>query len=274
MTVRGHNLVWVAHNPKWLVSSSQGMDAAALEAVMAEHIAAVGAHYRGRVYSWDVVNEAMVDVPKVHTCTSWDCALKGKAHGAHWPSTGDAVDWTVIGTDYIEKSFRYARQADPKARLFYNEYAVHGDTAKANYTLMLLQHLLDVGAPLDGIGIQMHIDNSSPNKVFDAAQFAAVLSRYAALGLEIHITELNVKPSDPIYQGKDMPAQLQAQGELYAAVLTACRAQPKCKSFETWGFADAHSSLGTSGLAPPGAFYFDDAYVAKPLHAAVAAALA
>ena len=100
MALRGHNLIWVAHNPTWLVTSAQSMDAITLEGmhhsmqpsmnepynlrqyafsgVMAEHIAATGAHYAGEVYSWDVVNEAVVDVPKVRTCSSWDCALKGK----------------------------------------------------------------------------------------------------------------------------------------------------------------------------------------------------
>ena len=70
-----------------------------------------------------------------------------------------------------------------------------------------------------------------------------------------------------------MPAQLEAQAELYASILSVCRAQPKCRSFETWGFTDRHSSLGTTGIKPPGAFYYDEAYVSKPARTAVAAAL-
>lgn len=274
MALRGHNLIWVAHNPEWLAKAAPSMSATELDAVMQEHIAAVGAHYKGKVYSWDVVNEAMVDVPKVHTCQTWDCALKGKAHGAHWPNTGDAVDWTIIGTDYVEKAFKYARAAaGPDVKLFYNEYGIHGDTPKANYTLMLLAHLKEVGAPIDGIGVQMHVDNAVATKTYNATTFAAVLARYAALGLDIHISELNVKPGDPIYSGKQMPAQLEAQAKLYASILSVCRAQPKCRSFETWGFTDRHSSLGTTGIKPPGAFYYDEVYVSKPVRAAVATAL-
>jgi endo-1,4-beta-xylanase len=162
---------------------------------------------------------------------------------------------------------------DSRPQLFFNEYAIHGDTAKANYTLMLLSHLKAVGAPIDGIGVQMHVNNAVATKTYDEQTFATILSRYAALDLDIHISELNVKPSDPIYTGLELPAQLQAQGELYASILKVCRAQPRCKSFETWGFTDRHSSLSTTGLAAPGAFLFDQAYVAKPARAAVAAEL-
>ena len=120
----------------------------------------------------------------------------------------------------------------------------------------------------------MHIANAVATKTYDEATFGAILARYASLDLEIHISELNVKPGDPIYTGKDLAGQLEAQAKLYASVLRVCRAQPRCKSFETWGFTDRHSSLGTSGIKPPGAFYYDEAYVAKPARAAVAAALA
>ena len=269
MTVRGHNLIWIAHNPTWLAQQSKSMSAAELESIMEEHIAAVGAHYAGKVYSWDVVNEPVVDVPQVHKCFSWDCALKGSAHGEHMPSNPDAVDWTILGTGYIEQAFRLARKADATAKLFLNEYGIHGTNDKANYTRMLLQHLRDVGAPLDGIGVQMHIDTSHAAKNYSSSEFAEVLSWYAALDLDIHLTELSLKPTDPIYSGLDAAAKLAAQAELFADVLRVCLAQPRCKSYELWGFTDAHNFLGAH-LAPPGAFLYDDSYVAKPSRAAIA----
>ena len=80
-------------------------------------------------------------MPQVHKCFAWDCALKGSAHGEHMPSNPDAVDWTILGTGYIEQAFRLARKADATAKLFLNEYGIHGTNDKANYTRMLLQHL-------------------------------------------------------------------------------------------------------------------------------------
>ena len=88
MALRGHNLVWVAHNPAWLVQRAPAMSGAELDAVMKAHIDAVAQHYKGHVYSWDVVNEGMVDVPKTHICSEWQCALKRTA------SSGEGVDWT------------------------------------------------------------------------------------------------------------------------------------------------------------------------------------
>ena len=96
-----------------------------------------------------------------------------------------------------------------------------------------------------------------------------MLSWYAALDLDIHITELSLKPTDPIYDGLDAAAKLAVQAELFADVLRVCLAQPRCKSYELWGFTDAHNFLGAH-LAPPGAFLYDDNYVAKPARAALA----
>ena len=102
---------------------------------------------------------------------------------------------------------------------------------------------------------------------------ALILAQSAFPDLEIHISETNVKPGDPIYAGLDLAGQLEAQATFYASIVRACRAQPRCKSFETWGFTDRHSYLGTAGIPPPGAFFFDEAYEAKLAREAVARAL-
>eukprot|EP00037_Helgoeca_nana_P011158 m.100041 g.100041 ORF g.100041 m.100041 type:complete len:255 (+) comp20648_c0_seq1:149-913(+) len=103
ITVRGHNLVWCAHNPMWVPPFSKTATEAEMDGAMKAHITGVAAHYRGQVYSWDVVNEGIVDVPKVHSCSNWTCALKGKDH---MPRGDDAVDWTKAGIDYIPNAFR------------------------------------------------------------------------------------------------------------------------------------------------------------------------
>jgi GH35 family endo-1,4-beta-xylanase len=103
ISVRGHNLVWCAHNPMWVVPLSKTATQEVMDSVMRSHITSVATHYRGREYSWDVVNEAIVDVPNIHSCSNWTCALKGKGH---MPTGDDAVDWTKAGLDYIQKAFR------------------------------------------------------------------------------------------------------------------------------------------------------------------------
>ena len=123
ISMRGHNLIWVAHNPPWLVSQAPGVSSAQLDSIMKEHIESVAAHYKGRVYSWDVVNEGIIDVPSpwfAHRCSNWTCALKNTTNIY---SKGEAVDWTKAGdtsASYVEKAFRYAHAIDPTARLFYN----------------------------------------------------------------------------------------------------------------------------------------------------------
>eukprot|EP00937_MAST-01D_sp_MAST-1D-sp2_P004099 g4099.t1 len=270
MALRGHNLVWVAHNPSWLVKAAPAMSSAQLEAVMKAHIDAVATHYKGKVYSWDVVNEGMVDVPKVHICSEWQCALKSSA------SSGEGVDWTRAGdganATYVEKAFRYAHAADPAARLFFNEYAVHGETTKFDYMHMMLADLVARGVPVHGVGLQTHVQNAVPNKAWNETGFRNVLRRLTALGLEVHVSELNVPVNDPMYQGLDTAGKLAAQAQLYADVLRVCLEFPLCKSFELWGFTDAHNSYGAA-LPPPGAFLYDGAYAPKPARASLVAQL-
>ena len=122
------------------------MSGAELDAAMKAHIDAVAQHYKGHVYSWDVVNEGMVDVPKTHICSEWQCALKRTA------SSGEGVDWTRAGSDnvtYVEKALRYAHTADPGAKLFFNEYPVHGETPKFEYMYMMCADLVARGRPIE-----------------------------------------------------------------------------------------------------------------------------
>ena len=279
VTVRGHNLVWVAHNPAWLVKAAPGLSGSQLNDAMHEHIAAVATHYKGQVYSWDVVNEGIVDVPKTHICSNWTCALKASA------SSGEGVDWTRAndatgaGVTYVEAAFAAAHAADPEAKLFFNEYAVHAETTKFEYMYMMLHDLVRRGVPVHGVGLQTHVQNKVPNKAWNETGFRNVLRRLTVdLELEVHVSELNVPVDDPMYAacaggaaGDECKAAKLAG--LYADVLRVCMEFQRCRSFEMWGFTDAHSSYG-AGLRAPGAFLYDSAYEPKQVRAALAAQLA
>jgi endo-1,4-beta-xylanase len=244
-----------------------------LDATMRAHIEAAAGHFKGQVYSWDVVNEGINNMPHLRRCPlpQWTCSLKTAG------SQGSSVDWTLAGNDtvsYVEKAFRYAHAADPDAKLFFNEFDIHGETDKMAVVEAMLMDLLSRGVPVHGVGMQTHIDNSNPNKAFNETGFRNVLKRFAAIGVEIHISELNVKSTnDPIY--KDCTTddcKEKALADLYGQVLSACLDEPLCKSFELWGLTDHHNSLHTGGgsMPIPGAFLYDDWYQPKPVRAKLA----
>ena len=112
--------------------------------------------------------------------------------------------------------------------------------------------------------------NAVPHKIYNETGFRNVLSRLAKLGLEIHITELNVPTDDPMYKGLDDTAKQQALGALYSSILSVCLEFSLCKSFELWGFTDAHNSYAKygKGLPSPGAFYYGNNYEQKPVRTA------
>ena len=137
MELKGHTLVWHGSAPGWLNSLSPADFRTAFEA----HIRAVGEHFRGRLYAWDVVNEAIAD-----------------------SGTGlrDTIFRQKLGDNYIADAFRLAHQADPQALLFYNDYSGEGLNAKSNRIYDLVSGLKAQGVPIDGVGLQMHITASNP----------------------------------------------------------------------------------------------------------------
>ena len=243
MWVRGHTLVWYRAVPKWAEDAKPEH----LREILQNHVQTVAAHFKGKVYCWDVVNEAVAA----------DGSMRRSA-------------WLKADPDYVADAFRWAHAADPEAKLFYNDYDAENSAAKADGIFKLVKKLKDDGVPIDGIGFQMHTIAGRK-----AGDVTALLHRFAALGLEIHITELDVSPVDlnTLIGGGLFGADLdhydrRVQGETYARALNSCLAEPACKAFVMWGFTDKHTWLP---MFRP--LIFDKQYVPKPAYDALHAAL-
>lgn len=230
MRVKGHTFLWHGATPAWV----SDLGAADLRAAVERHIQTTGEYFRGRVDAWDVVNEAVAD---------------------DGSGLRDTVFRQRLGDGYIAEAFRLARRADPGARLFYNDYGGEGLNAKSNRIYDLLRGLLAEGAPIDGVGLQMHI--SATNRPADAA-IAANIQRLAALGLTVHISEMDVRIND--VPGTEA-TRLELQRAAFRDVVRVCVQEPKCEAVTFWGFTDAHTWL--RGDRP---LLFDAMYQPKPAY--------
>lgn len=235
--VRGHTLVWYQQMPNWLVAGK--FSRAELLKILEHHIKTVVGHYKGQIAAWDVVNEAVND----------DGSLR------------ENLFLRTIGPQYIELAFRWAHQADPGAKLFYNDYSAEGLNDKSDAIYTLVKSLKAKGAPIDGVGLQTHVDITFDAKALGVSQNIARLGK---LGLEVNITEMDVG-----LRGSSSRAELlQAQAKVYADMLGICLAAPNCTAFTLWGFTDASSWRASSEP-----LIFDVAYDPKPAYTALQRAL-
>jgi endo-1,4-beta-xylanase len=237
MDVKGHALLWHQSLPAWV----SGLSPSDLRAAVATHIREVASHFRGRVHAWDVVNEAVAD-----------------------DGTGlrDTVFRQKLGDGYIAEAFRLAREADPGALLFYNDYNGEGAGAKSDRIYDLMRRLLSEGVPIDGIGLQMHV--SANNRPSDG-NIAANMRRLASLGLIVHISEMDVKVNSVPGTTEQ---KLEAQKVAYKSIVSVCMAEPRCEAVTFWGVTDAHTWI--SGDTP---LLFDRQYAPKPAYTGVLEAL-
>jgi len=244
MQVRGHTLVWHRQVPPW-VTAELGRER--LLGVLGDHVAAVVGRYRGRVVAWDVVNEAIDD--------------GGGLRASVW-SRG-------IGPDYLEHAFRFARAADPSARLYYNDYGAEGLGRKSDEVFRLVADLKERGVPIDGVGLQMHVGLLRPPAP-SPDELASNLGRLAALGLDVTVTEMDVR----LAGAAGTPDQKWArQAAVYRDVLSAALAAPNVKAVLFWGATDRYSWIPGETGQPDGALPFDDQYRPKPAYRAIADAL-
>jgi endo-1,4-beta-xylanase len=212
---------------------------------------------RGKIFAGDVVNEA------------FDELQPGKLRSTIWrdqPGIGLAGN----GSSYIERCFRWAHEADPQALLFYNEAGAEVVNPKSDAIYAMVRDFRQRGVPIDGVGFQMHIEKLRA----DVASISANIKRFTALGVEVHITEMDVAlPVDP--NGNPRFEDLQLQADIYREVSTACLSHPGCTAIQTWGFTDKYSWIGShSKHAQGGALPFDRNYGTKPAYEAPRNALA
>ncbi|WP_416905449.1 endo-1,4-beta-xylanase [Micromonospora echinospora] len=201
MKVRGHTLAWHSQQPGWM----QAMEGGTLRQAMLNHVTRVATYYRGKVVAWDVVNEAFED------------GSSGARRNSNLQRTGN---------DWIEAAFRAARAADPNAKLCYNDYNTDNWThAKTQAVYRLVQDFKNRGVPIDCVGLQSHFNSGSPYP----SNYRTTLSSFAALGVDVQITELDIEGSGS------------SQATTYRNVVNDCLAVARCTGITVWGIRDTDS---------------------------------
>lgn len=241
MRVRGMPLIWHKGLPKWLTDITLPRDEALK--LLERHIQTLAGRYRGQIYAWDVINEGL------------DSDGKGLRQDSVWMQS--------IGEDYVPMAFRIAREADPDAALFFADYGAEALGPKSDAQYALMKNLLANGVPVDGVAMQMHLRLDDLPNMDDVA---ANISRLNDLGLQVHISELDVRIQDI---DAPMEERLAQQAEVYQKVFEICLAAKNCTSITTWGFTDRHSWIpgytGNSDAPLP----FDAELKPKPAYAAI-----
>jgi len=191
MYIVGHTLVWHHQTPKWVFEDEKGnpLSREALLQRMHDHIRTVVGRYKGRINSWDVVNEALEEDGSLRQ-TPW---LK------------------IIGEDYIAKAFEFAHEADPSAQLNYNEYNLP-NPAKREGALKLIKKLRAEGVPVNGIGLQEHDHLDWPS----VEQLDATITEFGKLGVKVMITELDIDvlPKASSSQTADVSLNIEDEAKL------------------------------------------------------------
>ncbi|MCW6007276.1 endo-1,4-beta-xylanase [Micromonospora sp. CPCC 205371] len=196
MKVRGHTLAWHAQQPGWM----QSLSGSTLRQAMIDHINGVMGHYKGKLVAWDVVNEAFNE--------------DGSRRQSNLQGTGN---------DWIEVAFRTARNADPSAKLCYNDYNIENwSYGKTQGVYRMIQDFKSRGVPIDCVGLQTHFTGGSSLP----GNFQTTLSSFAALGVDVALTEVDVT---------------NASTSQYAGLTQACLNVPRCIGITVWGVRDSDS---------------------------------
>jgi endo-1,4-beta-xylanase len=248
MKMRGHNLVWSQYNPTWLTSGN--FSSAQTLTILQNHINNVVGHYKGKLVDWDVVNEAVSD-------------------NAPYDLDQTSFWYQQLGSGYLDTAFQLAHAADPNAKLFYNDYGGEGVGGKSDGIYAMVQGMISRGVPINGVGLEMHLSLSGPPT---EAAISANMARLGALGLEVHVSEMDVRLLVDS-NGNASASDLASQATLYQNVFGACQANANCTAFLTWGVTDLHSWIPSSFPGYGAGLLLDPQYNHKPAYNSVSANL-
>jgi len=259
LRLRGHTLVWGPSPDQGYpadlpakIREAEDPEAFTLDAIRT-HVSTVVGRYAGRVESWDVVNEPL--------------AMVGSGFDPN-------IFYEVTGTSYIAEAFHAARETDPDARLFLNEYFQSYGGPKARAFVDLLAGLLEQGVPIDGAGIQGHVYVAAPRPWM----LKSFLTKLADLGLQIEFTELDILKLamlGRLQRGLDLH---EAQADVYRDITEACVETPACRGITVWGIDDGHTWFDQISpfnlFAPNEPLLLDRSREPKPAYDAVRRAIA
>lgn len=264
MEVRGHTLLW--HLPQWFPAWVEAHDfgtrpAIEAERLLTEHVRTICERYRGRIFSWDVVNETIDPVTGL---------MRETVLSRH------------LGPEIIDIAFNAAREADPDSQLVYNDYMSWeaGHETHQEGVLRLLDGLVERGVPIDALGVQSHIGsgNSDDSTGFDTAReehWRGFLDHATGLGLDLVISEFDVHDKNLPY---DIASRDEAVAELAGRYLDLMFSYPQCRDVMAWGLSDSWSWLQNNWPREDGAAKRPTPYDAglrpKPLRTAIANAFA
>ncbi len=231
MDLRGHALVWHISNPQWLENGNWSRQE--LLDILETHIKTVVGRYKGQIKVWDVVNEAVGD--------------DGKLRNSFWLQK--------IGPEYIELAFKWAHEADPNAKLLYNDYRAEEVNKKSNRVYQLVSDLKAKGVPIHGVGFQMHMSEDDPRNFKSVAEN---MKRLGKLGLDVEFTEADVRVKQPA-----TAAKLANQAKIYQTIVETCADAGNCDSVTIWGVTDRYSWIPDFFKGYDDALPFDENYRPK-----------
>lgn len=230
-SVRGHTLVWHNQYPDWL--NNLGGDE--LRGAVQQRINTMLGRYRGKIRAWDVVNEIFNEDG----------------------SRRQSIFQQKLGDNFVADAFRAARAADPSAKLYINDYNIEGINAKSDAVYNLVRTLKRQGVPIGGVGIQAHL----ATQYGFPSGFRQNIERFAALGVDVAITEADVRLQLPVDSAK-----LNQQASYYKQIWDACHAVSRCVEFTTWGYTDRHSWVPGTFPGEGAAALFDTNLRPKPAY--------
>lgn len=267
MLLRGHTLVWHSQVPNWFFVDADKKTQPATSDVLIDrlenHIKTVVGRYKGKIYSWDVVNEVLNDAGD----------LRGENDGSKWKGIIGDVDGDGYESDYIELAFKFAREADPDVELIINDYGIESRGAKRTGMYNLVKRMLEKGVPVDGIGLQMHIDIYGPSasEIEESIELFASLKEYNP-EFTVVVTEMDMS----VYRWKEAKKEiteehLSLQADRYGEIFEVFKRQAAKGNLDTvviWGLGDMDSWLENHPIHGRGdaGLLFDKQMEAKPAY--------